>query len=175
MATSTRLMHARDGLSGVTIRARSAPPPLWQVNTSMLAAWTELCMHSHNCARAILAKLISIRRGGGGVEGMGGPLWPPALKVVKPCGGYTQGTTGSWMRISGPLWNPVRGTGMPGFASVNAYRATARVAPTRYAAFLVLCLILSLLSACGGINRPVTVHTTLTPATAAGEPVLPHS
>src|SRR5260221_8166623 len=94
MATSTRLMHARDGLSGVTIRARSAPPPLWQVNTSMLAAWTELCMHSHNCARAILAKLISIRRGGGGVEGMGGPLWPPALKVVKPCGGGTHRNQG---------------------------------------------------------------------------------
>src|SRR5260221_9613505 len=94
MATSTRLMHARDGLSGVTIRARSAPPPLWQVSTCMSAAWTELCMLSRDYARAILARLISIRRGGGGVEGMGGPLWPPALGVVKPCGGYPHGTTG---------------------------------------------------------------------------------
>ena len=149
-----------------------------------------LYMHLRNCARAILAnsgrlgrfrataKLIAIRRGGGGVERMGGPLWPPALRVVKPCGEYTQGTTGdhkgpprvhpttlaptdSWMRISGPLWNSVRGTGMPGFV--------------RYAVFLALCLMLCLLSACGGINRPVMVHTTPTPATAAGEAVLPHS
>jgi glucose dehydrogenase len=35
--------------------------------------------------------------------------------------------------------------------------------------------MLCLLSACGGINRPVTVRTTPTPATAAGEAVLPHS
>src|SRR6266852_3254659 len=48
MATSTRLMHAQDALPGVTIRARSAPPPLWQVNTCMSAAWTELCMHLHD-------------------------------------------------------------------------------------------------------------------------------
>jgi outer membrane protein assembly factor BamB len=51
----------------------------------------------------------------------------------------------------------------------------ARVTPTRYGVFIVLCLMLCLLSACGGINRPVTVRMTPTPATAAGEAVLPHS
>ena len=25
---------------------------------------------------------------------MGGPLWSPILRVVRPCGEYTQGTTG---------------------------------------------------------------------------------
>ena len=39
----------------------------------------------------------------------------------------------------------------------------------------LLLLILCLLSACGGINRPAMVYTTPTPATAAGEAVLPHS
>src|SRR6266704_348502 len=101
-------MHAQGGLPGVTTRARSAPPPLWQVNTCMLAAWTELCMHSRDCTRAILARLISIRRGGSGVEGMGGPLWPPALGVVKPCGGYPQGTTGD--HNGRPQGSPLLGT-----------------------------------------------------------------
>src|SRR5260221_10563846 len=124
MATSTRLMHARDGLSGVTIRARSAPPPLWQVSTCMSAAWTELCMLSRDCTRAILARLISIRRGGGGVEGMGGPLWPPALGVVKPCGGDPQRTTGG-QKSPPPPHPPPPPLPNAGVASlVDAYLAT---------------------------------------------------
>ena len=42
-------------------------------------------------------------------------------------------------------------------------------------ALLITILMLCLLAACGGMNRPVMVHTTPTPATAAGEVVLPHS
>ena len=47
----------------------------------------------------------------------------------------------------------------------------------RYGAFLALCLILCLLTACSGAasGQPIIKQTTPTPATAAGEPVLPHS
>src|SRR5215467_2841849 len=90
-------------------------------------------MHLHDCACAIpavperpghfsaIASLITIRRGGGGVGWMGGPLWPPTV--------------------------------------------------------LVLCFLFSLLTACSAAanGQPIIKNTTPTPATAAGEPVLPHS
>ncbi len=46
---------------------------------------------------------ITIRRGEGGGAARGGPLWSPALRVVQPCGGYKQGTTGDH---KGPLHLP---------------------------------------------------------------------
>src|SRR5215469_4598995 len=63
----------------------------------------------------------------------------------------------------------------PQAGSLSPRQDAARVAPTRYGVFVVLCLMLYLLSACGGVNRPVVVHKTPTPAMAAGEVVLPHS
>src|SRR5947209_3327084 len=48
---------------------------------------------------------------------------------------------------------------------------------TYYPAFVTLCIILCIFSACSAnpFNQPTETHKTPTPAIAGGEPVLPHS
>src|SRR5260370_2660157 len=150
MALSPRWMHAGDALPGFPIRAGSAPPLLWQVNPFMLAAWTELCMHLHDEAgRGQAPPLLYAPQRTTPVYGRGTPCGCP--EAVR------------YARMSNCL---KCGHGTPCGCPEAA----------RYGAFLALCLILCLLTACSGAapGHPIIKQTPPPPPPPPATPPLPH-